>query len=43
MMDPEVESWLKAAGYSDEDVRKVLGKNVLRVMRGAERVARGGR
>jgi membrane dipeptidase len=26
-------------GYSDEDVRKILGKNVLRVMREAERVA----
>jgi membrane dipeptidase len=26
-------------GYSDEDVRKILGKNVLRVMRAAEKVA----
>jgi membrane dipeptidase len=26
-------------GYSDEEVRKILGKNVLRVMRKAERVA----
>ena len=26
-------------GYSDEEVRKILGKNVLRVMREAERVA----
>ena len=28
-------------GYSDEDVRKILGKNVLRVMRETERVAAG--
>ena len=28
-------------GYSDEDVRKVAGGNLLRVMRGAEAVAAG--
>jgi len=30
---------LLARGYSDEDVRKILGKNLLRVMRAAEQTA----
>ena len=30
---------LLARGYSDEDVRKILGKNLLRVMRAAERTS----
>ena len=30
---------LLARGYSDEDVRKILGKNLLRVMRSAEQTA----
>ena len=29
--------------YSDEDVRKIAGKNIMRVLRGAEEVARTGR
>jgi len=37
---PAITRGLVARGYSDEDVRKVLGENVLRVLRGAEKVAR---
>ena len=36
---PALTSELLRRGYSDEDVKKVLGQNVLRVMRDAERVA----
>jgi membrane dipeptidase len=33
---------LAGRGYSDDDLMKVAGRNVLRVMREAERVAGGG-
>jgi membrane dipeptidase len=36
---PALTAELLRRGYSDEDVKKVLGLNVLRVMREAERVA----
>jgi membrane dipeptidase len=36
---PSLVSELLRRGYSDEDVKKVLGLNILRVMRDAERVA----
>jgi len=36
---PALTAELLRRGYSDEDVKKILGLNVLRVMRGAERVA----
>jgi membrane dipeptidase len=32
---------LASRGYTDEDLRKIAGRNVLRVMREAERVAAG--
>jgi membrane dipeptidase len=28
-------------GYSDDDIRKIAGRNILRVMRAAEAVAAG--
>ncbi len=37
---PALTAELLRRGYSDDDVRKILGRNVLRVMRGAEAVAR---
>lgn len=37
---PALTAELLRRGYSDEDVRKILGKNVQRVMREAERVAK---
>jgi membrane dipeptidase len=36
---PDLIAELFRRGYSDDDVRKILGLNVLRVLRGAERVA----
>lgn len=36
---PSLTAELLRRGYSDADVKKILGLNVLRVMRGAERVA----
>jgi len=36
---PALTAELLRRGYRDEDVRKILGLNLLRVMRGAERVA----
>jgi membrane dipeptidase len=36
---PALAAELLRRGYSDEDVKKVLGQNVLRVLRAAERVA----
>ena len=38
---PAITAELLARGYSEADVRKVLGGNLLRVMAGAEEVARG--
>ncbi|HUG91681.1 MAG TPA: membrane dipeptidase, partial [Planctomycetaceae bacterium] len=38
---PYITQALLDRGYSDEDVRKILGENLLRVFREAERVARG--
>ncbi|HEY8549244.1 MAG TPA: dipeptidase [Vicinamibacterales bacterium] len=37
---PALTAELLARGYSDEDVRKILGRNILRVMRRAEEVAK---
>jgi membrane dipeptidase len=37
---PDLTAELLRRGYSDEDIRKILGKNVLRVMRKAESVAK---
>jgi membrane dipeptidase len=37
---PALTAELLRRGHSDEDVRKILGKNILRVMREAEKVAR---
>jgi membrane dipeptidase len=37
---PDLTQELLSRGYSDEDVRKVLGKNVLRVMRAVEETSR---
>jgi membrane dipeptidase len=37
---PDLTAELLRRGYSDEDLRKILGKNILRVMRKAEGVAR---
>jgi len=37
---PALTAELLRRGYSDEDVRKILGKNILRVMRQAEAVAK---
>jgi membrane dipeptidase len=36
---PDLTAELLRRGYSDADVRKIIGLNVLRVMRGAEKVA----
>jgi len=36
---PDLTAELLKRGYSDNDIRKLLGQNVLRVMRGAEQVA----
>ena len=36
---PDLVAELLARGYSDEDAKKVIGGNVLRVMREAEQVA----
>ena len=36
---PDLTAELLRRGYSDEDIRKILGKNILRVMRKAEDVA----
>lgn len=36
---PELIAELLARGYADEDVKKVAGGNLLRVLREAERVA----
>jgi membrane dipeptidase len=38
---PYVTQELLNRGYKEDDVRKILGGNVLRVLRGAERVAQG--
>ncbi len=38
---PDLTAELLKRGYKDEDVRKILGLNVLRVMRQAEKVAAG--
>ncbi|HUQ89341.1 MAG TPA: dipeptidase [Vicinamibacterales bacterium] len=38
---PDLTAELLKRGYKDEDVKKILGLNVLRVMRQAERVAAG--
>jgi membrane dipeptidase len=37
---PQITEALLRKGYSDEDVRKILGENTLRVMTGVERVSR---
>ena len=37
---PALTAELLRRGYSDADVKKILGQNVLRVMREAERVSR---
>jgi membrane dipeptidase len=37
---PALLAELLRRGYGDDDVQKVAGRNVLRVMRGAEAVAR---
>ena len=37
---PELTAELLRRGYNEDDVKKILGQNVLRVMREAERVAR---
>ena len=37
---PALTEELLRRGYSDEDIRKILGLNILRVMRKAEAVAR---
>ena len=36
---PALTAELLRRGYSDDDIKKVLGQNMLRVMREAERVA----
>jgi membrane dipeptidase len=38
---PNITQGLLDRGYSEQDIRKVLGGNLLRVMRGAEAAARG--
>ncbi|MCR4373888.1 MAG: dipeptidase, partial [Acidobacteria bacterium] len=40
---PDLLTELLRRGYSDEDVRKIAGKNILRVLKRAEDVARSGR
>ena len=37
---PVLTAELLRRGYSDDDVRKIMGLNVLRVMRQAEKVAK---
>jgi membrane dipeptidase len=37
---PDLTAELLRRGYGDEDIRKILGKNILRVMRKAESVAK---
>ena len=37
---PQLVRELLRRGYSDEDIRKIAGRNILRVLRGAEEVAR---
>ena len=38
---PDLTAELLKRGYKDEDIKKILGLNVLRVMRQAEKVAAG--
>jgi membrane dipeptidase len=40
-MLPNITYELLKRGYSEQDIRKILGENVLRVFGEAERVARG--
>ncbi|HYB61707.1 MAG TPA: membrane dipeptidase [Methylomirabilota bacterium] len=40
-MLPRITEALLRRGYADEDIRKILGENVLRVLGDAERVAQG--
>ena len=40
---PDLIAELLRREYSDEDVRKIAGKNILRVLKRAEEVARAGR
>jgi membrane dipeptidase len=40
---PDLLAELLRRGYSDEDIRKIAGKNIMRTFRRAEDVARGGR
>jgi membrane dipeptidase len=37
---PALTAELLRRGYTDEDVKKILGRNILRVMRAAEGVAK---
>jgi membrane dipeptidase len=37
---PKITEALLRKGYSDEDIRKILGGNTLRIMEQAERVSR---
>jgi membrane dipeptidase len=37
---PKITEALLRKGYSDSDVKKILGENTLRVMEAAERVSR---
>ncbi|MGH8100754.1 MAG: membrane dipeptidase, partial [Chthoniobacterales bacterium] len=37
---PQITEALMRRGYSDEDIRKILGENLLRVMEASERVSR---
>jgi membrane dipeptidase len=37
---PQITEALMRKGYSDEDIRKILGGNLLRVMEASERVSR---
>src|SRR6185312_12585424 len=36
---PDLTAELLKRGYTDQDIRKILGQNILRVMREAERVS----
>jgi membrane dipeptidase len=38
---PALIAELLRRGYSDDDVRRITGRNLLRVLRGAEAAARG--
>jgi membrane dipeptidase len=38
-MYPNITQGLLDRGYSDEDIKKILGGNLLRVLRGAEKTA----